>query len=153
MIKEIGSKVLVTGGTGFLGAYIIKELVEKGYSVKAIRRSNKLPFFIPADVLNKVEWIQGDILDISSLEEAMEETDAVIHAAAKVSTNPRERKEMYKTNIDGTCNVVNIALEKKIKKLVYISSVAALGRTEAGDTVDEGKQWEEKKLPITLCHQ
>jgi len=140
------NKVFVTGGTGFLGAYIIRELVEKGYYVKAIRRGDKLPFFIPVEILNKVEWIQGDILDISVLENVMEENDIVIHAAAKVSSNPSERKQMYKTNIDGTCNVVNAALEKKIKRLVYISSVAVLGKNEDETTVNEGKQWEEKKL-------
>src|SRR5882724_1044651 len=144
-LRNVG-RVLVTGGTGFLGAYIINELVNNGYEVKAIRRSNKLPFFIPVDVLNKVEWIQGDILDITGLEQAMEGMDTVIHSAAKVSTDPGERKEMYKTNIDGTINVVNAALEKKIKKLVYISSVAVLGRTENGATVNEGKQWEERNL-------
>ena len=52
-----GGKILVTGGTGFIGAYILKELVEKGYAVRAIRRSNKLPFFISPDILNKVEWV------------------------------------------------------------------------------------------------
>lgn len=51
-----GGLVLVTGGTGFLGSYIIKQLVEKGYAVRAIRRSNKLPFWIPAAILIKVEW-------------------------------------------------------------------------------------------------
>jgi len=143
---ENGGKVLVTGGTGFLGAYIIQELVNKGHQVKAIRRSRKLPFFIPASVLEKVEWVDGDILDITSLEETMEGMDMVIHAAAKVSSVARERKEMYKTNIEGTANVVNVALEKKIKKLIYISSVAALGRSAQGSIVNEGKQWEEKNL-------
>ena len=64
--------ILVTGGTGFLGAYIIKHLVTKGYDVRAIRRENsKLPFFISPDLLTKVDWVDGDILDIISLEEAM----------------------------------------------------------------------------------
>jgi len=138
--------VFITGGTGFLGAYIIKELVEKNYRVKALRRNQGIPFFISRDILNQIEWIQGDILDIPVLDEAMEDVDIVIHSAAKVSSNPVERKEMYKTNIEGTANIVNIALEKKINKLVYVSSVAALGRRDDGTTVDEGKQWEEKKL-------
>ncbi|MBS1596681.1 MAG: NAD-dependent epimerase/dehydratase family protein [Bacteroidetes bacterium] len=140
------NSVFVTGGTGFLGAYIISELVGRNYQVKALRRSQKLPFFIPADILSKVEWVEGDILDISILEKMMEECDIVVHAAAKVSSNPAERKEMYKTNIDGTTNIVNVAIEKKIKKLVYVSSVSALGTNEDGGTIDEGKQWEEKHL-------
>jgi len=138
--------VFITGGTGFLGTYIISELLNKGYRVKAIRRSNKIPFFMPADIANNVEWIEGDILDIIRLAEVMEGSDIVIHAAAKVSFIAKERKEMYKTNIDGTINVVNVALEKKIKKLIYISSVAALGRRDDGAMINEGKQWEETKL-------
>ena len=80
----VGGKVLVTGGTGFIGAYIIKELIQKGYSVRAIRRSNKLPFFISPDILNKAEWVNGDVLDVISLNEAMKGVDAVIHSAAVV---------------------------------------------------------------------
>ena len=104
------NKVLVTGGTGFIGAYIIKELVEKGYAVRAIRRSIKLPFFISPGILNKVEWVAGDVLDVISLSEAMQDVDAVIHSAAVVSFDKRERRQMYNTNVDGTANVVNLEI-------------------------------------------
>lgn len=136
------TKVLVTGGTGFLGAYIIKELVEKGYAVRAIRRSTSLPFFIPSHILDKVEWVNGDILDVVSLAEAMEGMDAVIHAAAKVSFQSKERKELLKINIEGTANVVNMALESNIRRFVHISSVAAIGRTANGETITEEKKWQ-----------
>jgi Nucleoside-diphosphate-sugar epimerases len=140
------TKVFVTGGTGFLGAYIIKELVEKGYAVRAIRRSNTLPFFIPQHILNKVEWVSGDILDVVSLAEGMEGMDAVIHAAAKVSFQSKEKKELLKINIEGTANVVNIALEKNIRRFVHISSVAAIGRTASGETITEDKKWTAGKM-------
>jgi dihydroflavonol-4-reductase len=139
------SKILVTGGTGFLGAYIIRELVEKGYGVRAIRRSNKYPFYIPAAVFEKVEWMEGDVLDVPGLEEAMEGVDAVIHAAAKVSFHGGERKELFSTNIDGTANVVNIALEKNISRFIHVSSVAALGRTARSERITEDKKWEDGK--------
>lgn len=139
-------KVLVTGGTGFIGAYIIKELIEKGYSVRAIRRSNKLPFFISPEILNKSEWVSGDILDVISLSEAMQGIDYVIHSAASVSFVKAERKQLYNTNVDGTANVVNLALENEIKKLVHISSISALGRTTTGEKVDEEKKWVTSKL-------
>lgn len=142
----VGSKILVTGGTGFIGAYIIKALVEKGYPVRAIRRSNKLPFFISPDVLNKVEWVMSDVLDVISLNEAMTNVDAVIHSAALVSFLKRERRQMYNTNVDGTANIVNLALENGIKKLVHISSISALGRTFAGEHVTEEKKWTTSKL-------
>jgi dihydroflavonol-4-reductase len=138
--------ILVTGGTGFLGSYIIKHLVEKGYAVRAIRRSNKLPFWIPKEVFDKVEWIEGDVLDVVSLEDAMEGVDTIIHSAAVVSFVKKDRKKMYPANVEGTANVVNIALEKNVKRLVYISSVAALGRSAGGGHVNEEKKWEESKI-------
>jgi nucleoside-diphosphate-sugar epimerase len=138
--------VLVTGGTGFLGAYIIKELVEKGHPVRAIRRGDSIPFFIPPPISAKVEWIRGDILDIVGLEEAMEGVDAVIHAAAKVSFARRDRRELFHTNIEGTANMVNMALIKGIRRFVHVSSVGALGRTANGEQVTEEKKWADSKL-------
>ena len=140
------NKVLVTGGTGFIGAYIIKELIEKGYSVRAIRRNNKLPFFISPDILNRVEWVTSDVLDVISLNEAIDGVDYIIHSAASVSFMKNERAQMYNTNVDGTANVVNIALEHGIKKMVHISSISALGRTYAGEHVNEEKKWTTSKL-------
>lgn len=148
----MSTRILITGGTGFLGSYIIKALVEKGYTVRAIRRpSATLPFYIPWDQLahhskGSVEWVNGDILDVVSLEEAMEGIDTVIHSAALVSFLRRDREQMYRVNVEGTANVVNMALEKNADRLVYISSVAALGRTAHGGQVDEEKKWEESKV-------
>ncbi|MCX6315858.1 MAG: SDR family NAD(P)-dependent oxidoreductase [Bacteroidetes bacterium] len=139
-------KILVTGGTGFLGSYIIRELIEKGYQVRAIRRGKKLPHWISKHVTDNVEWVEGDVLDVVSLDDAMDGVDAIIHAAATVSFSKRDRKSMYKVNEDGTANVVNIALEKNISRLVHISSVAALGRTAHGGEVTEDKKWEESKV-------
>jgi dihydroflavonol-4-reductase len=137
------NQILLTGGTGFLGAYILKNLVEKGIAVRALRRSAKVPFFIPASVLDKIEWVEGDVLDVVSLDEAMKGVDAVIHSAAIVSFSKQNRKEMYAVNVDGTANVVNTALENGVRRLVHVSSVAALGRTTKSATVTEDKQWEE----------
>ena len=139
-------KILVTGGTGFLGAYIIQELLRKGFSVRAIRRTNKLPEFIDPAILQQVEWVDGDILDVISLQEAMAGIDAVIHSAAVVSFIPKEKARMYQVNVDGTANVVNMALEAGVSRLIHISSVAALGRLANGGEVDEEKKWEESKV-------
>lgn len=138
--------ILVTGGTGFLGSYIIKLLIEKGYSVRAIRRSNKLPIWISKEIFDKVEWVEGDVLDVVALEEAMEGVDIVIHSAAVVSFIKKERQNMYQVNVEGTANVVNMMLEKNVRRLVHISSVAALGRTANGGHVNEEKKWEESKV-------
>ena len=139
--EQNGITVLVTGGTGFIGAYIIQELITKGYSVKALHRRNNFPFYISKETLSKVEWIQGDILDVVTLENAMDNVDAIIHSAAIVSFDKKLREQMYRINVEGTANVVNLALEKNIKRLIHISSVAAIGRTAKGQTVDEEKKW------------
>ena len=135
--------ILVTGGTGFLGAYVIKNLVEKGVPVRAIRRSSKLPFFIPKEINARVEWVEGDVLDVVSLDEAMQGVKAIVHSAAIVSFAKDKRREMYQVNVEGTANVVNTALENNIQRLVHVSSVAALGRTTKAETVSEDKKWED----------
>lgn len=93
-----------------------------------------------------MQWIDGDILDIVALDDAMKGIDTVIHAAAKVSFQASDRSEMFRTNIEGTANVVNMALENNVRKLIHVSSVAALGRTKNGDSVTEEKKWEQSKL-------
>jgi len=134
--------ILVTGGTGFLGAYIIGELMQKGYAVRAIHRQGPIPFFLPSDIREKVEWLRCDIRDPLGLGDAMTGVDAVIHAAAKISFSGRERRELWSTNIEGTANVVNAALERNIRRFLYVSSVAALGRTGGSEEVTEEKSWE-----------
>lgn len=134
--------VLVTGGTGFLGSYIIKNLVEKGHKVRAIRRSTRLPFWIEASIFNQVEWIDADILDTASIDQAMQGVDGIIHAAAIVSFTRKGRKSMYSVNVDGTANVVNAAIEHRIKRIVHVSSIAALGRTKKAELITEERKWE-----------
>ncbi|MBS1563755.1 MAG: NAD-dependent epimerase/dehydratase family protein, partial [Bacteroidetes bacterium] len=142
----MSGKVFITGGTGFLGAYIIRALVEKGYAVRALRRRRQLPFFIPAAVFDKVEWIEGDVLEPASLENGMRGMDAVIHAAAIVSFSAADRLPMYQTNVDGTANVVNAALLTGVGRFVHISSVASLGREAGGGTVTEEKKWQDSRV-------
>jgi nucleoside-diphosphate-sugar epimerase len=138
-------RVLVTGGTGFLGAYVIRQLVEAGWAVRAIRRKASPPAFIPAAIWNRVEWVSGDILDLIGLEEAMEDVDAVVHSAARISFSRHDRHDLYHTNIEGTANVVNTALAQNIRRFVHVSSVAALGRTGSGEKVTEKKSWEQSR--------
>lgn len=120
--------------------------MEKNYTVRAIRRGNKIPFWIPAEICARVEWVEGDILDVVSLEEAMTGMDTIIHSAAVVSFSRKDREQMYQVNVEGTANVVNMALEMNVPRLVYISSVAALGRSADGGQVDEQKKWEDNKI-------
>lgn len=138
--------VLVTGGTGFLGSYIIKELVTKNIPVRAIRRSNQLPSFIPDSILTKVDWVNGDVLDLVGMADVLEGIHAIIHSAAKISFHQKERKQMFRVNIEGTSNIVNLAIEKNISHFIHVSSVAALGRKTNGAIVTEEKKWEDNNV-------
>jgi dihydroflavonol-4-reductase len=139
--------VLVTGGTGFLGAYIIQQLIQKGYTVKATKRSNSvMPFFIEQNIIQQVQWVNTDVLDVVGIEMAMQNVQAVIHAAAIVSFNSKDAARMEQVNVEGTANLVNIAIDNNVKRFVHISSVAALGRTANGETVTDEKEWKDSKI-------
>jgi dihydroflavonol-4-reductase len=134
--------IFVTGGTGFLGSYILQELVLQGKPVRALRRKLHFPFYIHPGILDKISWVEGDILDVSGLMENMEGCSQIIHAAGMVSFVPADKKKLFKVNIEGTANMVNVAIEKGIKDFVHISSVSALGRYETDKPIDEEKKWE-----------
>jgi nucleoside-diphosphate-sugar epimerase len=104
------------------------------------------PFYIDVSIREKIKWISCDILDPAGLEEAVENVDAVIHTAAKVSFSENDRAELFSTNIEGTANIVNAALEKKIKRFIHVSSVASLGKKNNGSVVNEESKWQEDKL-------
>lgn len=132
--------VLVTGGTGLLGSYLLRELVKRGKKVSALYRST-----IPTDdYAGSVQWIKGDILDPVLLEEAMKPAEEVYHCAAIVSFNQARKYEMLKVNAEGTANVVNAALRTGIRKLVHVGSVSALGRNKEGIPVSENDKWNEE---------
>ncbi|MDX1903458.1 MAG: NAD-dependent epimerase/dehydratase family protein [Thermonemataceae bacterium] len=137
-------KVFITGATGLVGAYLTRSFVEKGYSVKALKRPQSAIAHL--EDLRKIQWIEGDILDILTLENAIEPEDIVVHAAAVVSFNKIDKIMMQKINIEGTANMVNIALEKNIKKFIHISSIASLGRKKGQTIIDETSQWEDSEL-------
>lgn len=132
--------IFVTGGTGLLGGYLLKELVAQNKEVTAIYRSE-----IPDEpYAQHINWIKGDILDIVLLEEIMEKAQQVYHCAGYVSFNPRKKHLMMQTNIDGTANVVNAALNTGVKKLVHVSSVSALGRKQEAKEITEETKWSEE---------
>lgn len=132
--------ILVTGGTGLVGHHLLAALVASGQGpVSAICRQ------MPADPLPGVKWIQADITDVGSLIEAFAGVQQLYHAAALVSFAPQDAEALYLHNVIGTENVVNAALETGVHKMVYVSSVAALGRIRKDNTaVNETMQWTEE---------
>ena len=133
--------IFVTGGTGLLGNYLLRNLVARGQAVTALYRTE-----IPDEPFAKsVNWVKGDILDIVLLEEIMQQAKQVYHCAAIVSFNPAKKYEMLKINAEGTANVVNAALAGGIQKLVHVSSVSALGRNIQGNPISETDPWDDGK--------
>jgi nucleoside-diphosphate-sugar epimerase len=127
----------VTGASGLVGSHLIQSLLSKGETVRALYRKS-IPQFKGSE---KVEWVKGDILDVISLEHAMQSITHVYHCAAIVSFTPKQAAVMLQANIEGTANIVNACIEYKIQKLVYVSSVAALGRIREDAPVDETMNW------------
>lgn len=132
--------ILVTGGAGLLGAELITQLLSLGKKVRAIYHTTPLHQFND----QQIEKFECDILDVIGLEEAMAGIEQVYHCAAVISFNTSKRNKMFKINIEGTANVVNAALEAGIKKMVHVSSVAALGRIRENEPVNENMNWTEE---------
>jgi nucleoside-diphosphate-sugar epimerase len=132
--------VLVTGGAGLLGKELITQLLDEGKTVRAIYNKTTLADFQSGHL----QQFQCDILDVVGLEEAMKGIEQVYHCAAIVSFNPKRRQEMFKINIEGTANIVNAALDAGVKKMVYASSVAALGRIRENERINESMNWTEE---------
>jgi dihydroflavonol-4-reductase len=126
--------VLITGGTGFIGSNLAAKLVERGITVRILRRPQSDPRAI---VGTDVKHCQGDLRDLPSLKEAMKGCDTVFHTAAMVSFERRKREEQYVTNVLGTRNVVEACLATGIRRLVHTSSVAAIGYPEEGQLATE----------------
>lgn len=138
----MSGKILVTGATGFVGAEIVKQLVDQGKQVKALCRQASNRRFLAA-YEGRFEWVFGDVNDIPSLEAAFDEVSHVYHSAAMISFDPSEKFKMFKVNIEGTANLVNMALDKRIEKFVHVSSVSAFGRYDIQKDIDEEMKWEE----------
>lgn len=145
--------ILVTGGTGLVGSHLLAKLTKTETSVRAIYRSKKSIektkiVFKALKIDNqfeKIEWYQADLLDYFELEKALDCITHVYHAAAKVSFSSNDFDELMKVNVEGTAHLVNLALEKGIQKLCYVSSVASLGSYPNNKPTDEEAIWQMNK--------
>jgi nucleoside-diphosphate-sugar epimerase len=132
--------VLVTGASGFLGSELVRQLVAAGESVRILKRASS-DISSLQDILHQIEVAEGDILDVRSLEQAFEGIEKIYHSAAVIGYDSSFYDAMYKCNIEGTANVVNIALDKGVKKLLHVSSIAAIGG-KPNELITEATKWE-----------
>lgn len=136
--------ILVTGATGFVGAYLVRLLLKKGYKVRGLKRPSS-SFELLIGVHHLVDWVEADITDVVGLEDAFADVTHVCHCAASISFHPRDVQLMHKTNVEGTANIVNLCLHFQVKSLIHVSSIAALGRSKDRLDLDEKCQWVQSK--------
>jgi nucleoside-diphosphate-sugar epimerase len=138
--------ILLTGATGFLGAHLALQLLDAGHQVRALYRSQAKrdhhPLFTKA-IIDQIDWVEGDLFDQSILLKAMEGVDRVYHCAAMVSFGRGQQAALMRTNVAGTAEVVNNCLVAGVPRLVYVSSIAALGRDPLQPKVSESTPWKD----------
>jgi dihydroflavonol-4-reductase len=137
--------IAVTGANGLLGSYIIRKLMEVNEPFVAFKRPGSDTSLLD-DVKDRIAWRNADVLDPVSLHESLHDVTGVIHTAAIVSFNPRDKKNLFAVNIEGTRNIVDTCLLLNIKRLLHVSSVAALGRLKNQEIITEVNNWANSSL-------
>lgn len=144
--------ILVTGGTGLVGSHLLYELTSGGRFVRALKRGGSNTGLVRQlftwydaqhgeSCFSRIEWVEGDVNDLVSLQEALSGITHVYHCAAVVSFLPDDRHRMMHVNVEGTASLVNLCLQQGITKLCHCSSVAAIGKPDRGNQVDESLVW------------
>jgi nucleoside-diphosphate-sugar epimerase len=139
--------IFVTGGTGFIGSHLLFHLTHAGEKVRALKRADSSTALTqrifsyysknPDSLLQNIDWVEGDLLEYFSLFDALKGIKQVYHVAAAVSFHANDKETVVKTNVEGTTNLVNAAIEQRVTKLCFVSSIGALGRAVSKDLVTE----------------
>jgi nucleoside-diphosphate-sugar epimerase len=142
--------ILVTGGTGLVGAHLLLHLTEKEATVRSIFRTSEgiektkslFLLYQKEHLFSKIDWVEADINDVCSLITAFKNVKYVYHCAGLISYDPNDEELLRKINIEGTANIVNFCVEFQIKKLCHVSSIATLGSLTPNETqVTEEVEW------------
>jgi dihydroflavonol-4-reductase len=141
-------KILVTGATGFLGHHLTKRLVKEGYLVRILKEKNA-----SLDLLSnlKLEIVEGDIRDIETVKKAVKGCDIVFHLAGLVSYWDKLNALQYEVNVIGTENIVEACLQEKVKRLIHVSSTAAVGKESGKKLADENTTYNLWDLNVNYC--
>jgi dihydroflavonol-4-reductase len=143
------AKTLVTGGTGFVGLHVVRELARRGDELKLLVReqSNTEP-------LEGIEWERavGDVTDRDSVRRAMKDVERVFHVAGTTSMRTRDRIRVFQVNVEGTRNVFEEALRAGAERAVLTSSSSAVGTAKPGETIDEDHPFTVGRLGIAYIN-
>ena len=143
--------ILVTGGTGLVGSHLLFQLAQQGEKIVAIHRKNSdlktvknvFSYFSSnyESLFKSITWVEADLSDVPALDFAFKGVTKVYHSAAMISFSASDYRKMRKVNIDGTANIVNLCVANQVKKLCFVSSVAAVGKPLTGKNIDEENEW------------
>lgn len=147
-------RVLITGGTGFLGVHLARKFVKEEWEVVLL----DIAPLDAKDLVNKVSVIRGDIRNKKTVGKSLKGITHIVHAAAALPIQ-RSKKKIFSTNVDGTKNILNAALEHKIERVVFISTTAVYGvpkhlpETEGSPLSPIGYYGESKRKAESLCKE
>lgn len=141
---------LITGATGIIGSHVALKLLLAGKPVVACKtktsdtlKTQKLfSYYAPnyKQLFDQITWVEADVLDIYSIEEALHGISRVYHCAGYVSFDKRNRQKLFKINEGGTANVVNACLEKNVV-LCHVSSIVTINNLDYRESLDESVFW------------
>ena len=145
------TKILVTGGTGLVGAHLLYSLTKNGAYPIAIKRATsniqnvKKIFSYYSDdsetLFQQIQWKECDVLDIVKLDLIIKEVTYIYHSAALISFNNKLKDKMIEINATGTANIIDLAIKHDIQKICYVSSIATLGSNH-NLPIDESCFWD-----------
>lgn len=142
--------IFVTGGTGLVGSHLLLQLIERGEKVRALKRPHSNIRQVEKyfkrnksqEIFHKIEWIEGDILDITFLPDALKGVKTIFHTAAYVSFDPKDKDKIIQTNVDGTEGLINEAIDSGVEEFIFISSIAAMDDLNpVTKLIDEKSTW------------
>lgn len=145
--------IFVSGGSGLLGTHLLYQLIKSGKKVRALKRHNsdlsepkKVFDFYPEGekYFNQIEWVDGDLDDVHSLEKALNNIQTVYHCAGLVEIQNGKYKELKKINIEGTANLINASIHCNVKEFCHVSSISTLTNNKNQKILDENTGWQDK---------
>jgi len=144
----MNQRILITGGTGLLGSYLLRWFRQQGYNQLTATYQNNSTL-IPIDLKDGITWRQLVLPDLQDTDDIIKGQDWVIHAAGFISYNKNDKAKLLSINQEGTKQIVNACLENEVKHLVYIGSIGALGKEKRVATMNETSPWIQNEFSTT----